>query len=358
MEQLRGGGQEPAGLLDIRVQIQKHEELAFDALVDYWPSVPGRDSTGEESAVDCMAIIAKIYWAKIIPSSRPQPQADESEFSRYIWLLFEEKGMSGSWPLRDSARNRVVSVIRRELGPDFTFETLCRSKIVVDSLWASPDNQLTYPEIKQGPEHPHGTIVCSGAEMATKGFLEWDGVSCPSLADLTSRVTKETQLPDNNKLFVYLQRPSLLEVRFTPGAGCKLSLRDLFQFSTDYWVPYKLNESLSRLRKEGKQAYMLMAVVKHRKSPQDADCVRVFFEDGMELLPALAANNPMPDWGFKADESIPSGTKLSLYYIPVPHLSPGVVITERKMIYTFPDHMIQGVRDFGLLFDAKGLEES
>lgn len=74
----------PARLADIRVNFRENEELAFHALTKYWPSVPGRDSTGEEAAVDCMAIMARAAWAKVKPNSRPLPRDEDEALSRYI----------------------------------------------------------------------------------------------------------------------------------------------------------------------------------------------------------------------------------------------------------------------------------
>lgn len=352
MAQSREGGREHEKLLDFRVKFRNREKLAFRALMYYWPSVPGRDCIGEEAAVDCMVIVVKSSWANLEPERRPEPQAGEDAFTRYIWMLFDSD-IAGYGELRDSARKDAVALIREELGPGFTFETLCRSKIVVNNLWAVSCNQLTFTEFIQGPDHPQGKIVCKGAEMATKGFLEWDGVACPSLAELTSKVTKQTQLPDGNTHFVYFRAPFLLEVRFTPGDGCKHSLKDIFQFSTDTWVLHKVDESLFRMRQEGKQAYRLMAVVKHRDRPEGADCVRVFWKDGLEQLPIIAANRAVPDWGFKADESIPSGVKLSLFYATVPGVSEDVVINERKVCYHVPDDVRHRTQAFSRLWAAK-----
>lgn len=98
---------------------------------------------------------------------------------------------------------------------------------------------------------------------------------------------------------------------------------------------------LSELRQEGSHAYSLMAVVRHLESPHDADCIRVFCEDGLEQLPTLAARTPMPDWGFTASEKVPSGVKLTLFYAAVSHPSPEISINERHMLHRVPDEFRQ-----------------
>ncbi|KAK7747274.1 hypothetical protein SLS53_001527 [Cytospora paraplurivora] len=315
MAQGRTEGREVARLADLRVSFRDDERWALKALGIYWPSVPGRDSVGAASAADCMTILFKMIWSRITPATRPKPNAEEDAFACYTWMVFDPD-IPGYEELLGSMRNNALAPIKEEHGDDITFEALCRSRVVIDNLWAVPDHQLTYPVFVKGPGYPQPALYKTGVDMAATGFPEWDGVSCPSLEQLTRNVTREERLADGNTLFTYFQSQSVLEVRFTPVKGSKHSLRDIFQFYADSWVVHRVDGP----RQEGKQAYMLIAVVKHRESLHGADSIRTLFLNGMEQLPTLASTKPMQDWGFKADECIPDGIKLSLFYSAVSQL--------------------------------------
>lgn len=178
-----------------------------------------------------------------------------------------------------------------ELGENFSFHDFCRSKMATEVLWEKVPYQLTYPWTIKNDENPFGVPLGTMQSMAVAGRVTWNGKKPPTIQDRINKISGEKRM-DDGMASRHFRNPALLEVEFTPAKSCDKSLDDLVQFSANKWVFEECKDDSTKCieRQQGEQAYMLRAVVRHRKDPVGSDSIRVLGRDGREVMPPAAVS--------------------------------------------------------------------
>ena len=202
--------------------------------------------------------------------------------------------------LTKAARKEVVKAdsLTEDLEGDFWFGHLCRSGMVIDTLWEKSAYQLTYPWLIKDDKYPLGRPMATPKSMAKKRLVKWDRVRPATIRDRINQVTSQRTV-GHVVASRYFHSPALLlQVDLRSSEGCENSLDDLFHFPAKKWVvdDYGSDSELFKMRQEGETPYVLRAAVKHRQGPGESDSIRLFRGDGAEVVPTTAKDITFPDW--------------------------------------------------------------
>lgn len=312
----RSSAQKP--LHDARIITRGDRRHLGHELSRNWPSIPGRyRDSHEASALDSVVILLRVAFAMFDELHPKEDIAeDEGDFSRYAWASYDHS--HGQYQIMERARQLALQDIKKNLGPntDITFANLCKSPSMVAALWAHVDFQATRPWIMTSPQYPNGTVVKSSAEIAKGPAPLWTGDD--EIQDFVEAITHSKRVPGQTEArkWVLFNSPRLLHIDLLPSDTAKVSLQKAWRFWSDIWRPIPTDDPrIVKVDKRGKIGYVLTAIVRHAKRDGNPDQIRLFRPNGMELLPKnLADSEPMPDWGFKMNEPVPKGEKLSLFY--------------------------------------------
>lgn len=273
----------PSSFDDIRVKYVMDEEQSLFYLQQNWPFVPGQDFAGRWSGFGCVLMVVRMAWTLFPTSDRPLVSAHEDAWARFVWADFPQ-----------GAREDAVVAAANALGagPATPFAQLCRCDRAVDTIWNHSSHRLLLTTARGRDP----------AQVAREGVLTWDGVAPSSLARLVDSTS--------GARYVF-NKPWMLQLDLQPAPGSTVSLRDVWHFQADRWA---WEEGVCRVA--GKQAYVVVAMVKHREEPQGPDLLRMFCPDGRDFMPSGAQANPV-SWGFAFDQPIPAGKNLSVFYISI-----------------------------------------
>lgn len=315
--------------VDVRRLFHDDEARLSRTLLKDWPTVPstGRDSA--TSGLDCAVILCGAVFSRTRPENIPDISESDSRFVQYVFSHFnqEEPGYADRVSqLAKKALRDATEGMKDDIVPSFA--RLCRCQGMVDLIWGHPRYRLTQPWVLHGPGQPRGGTVCkSGEEISRDGVLQWDGARPEAIEELVSSVTRTEAADGAGKSgcykAVYFNSPQLLQLELSQGQGSQCSLMRIWRFWADTYIPGPADgdKNMVQFRKGKKIAYIVTAIVRHRKDPAGSDSIRLFREDGMEILPGgLAAHETVPGWGFGLDDVIPVGEKLSIVYSSYPSL--------------------------------------
>lgn len=336
---------------DIREEHSDEDVALFLALINTWPGVPGLDIDARYSGIHCAVMVQRANWVAIPASEWPRPSAGDDSLTR---LVFAKLDLND--PGYENGLKAMYKEILSDLGKsvdDASFARVCRGQMMRDNLWnlASGRYQLTRPRFLQGPDISGVKLICSGDELAKEGFLTWDGISPPTAKALIDDMTREITKPGNTASeFVIFNTPTLMQVDLVPGPDSTRSLADIWRFEAwSYELRAVEGGEGSILAERPPQPYTIVAIVRHRQSPEGYDSMRFFRRDGQELLPDQAINRDFPSWGFKLSDVVPPGERLSIFYQAVrdvEHSAP----RERRRLPRIPETVQKSILDWMDMF--------
>lgn len=132
----------------------------------------------------------------------------------------------------------------------------------------------------------------------------------PYLADGVTRGRRGHQGEVTYEIF---NSPWLFQIDLRPAQASRGSLRDIWHFGANRWALTRSEEGAIGTTVDGKQAYTIAAIVRHRASPQDDDLIRLFSLTGMEVIPECW-RDVAPRSGFGLDEPLPVDRGFSIFY--------------------------------------------
>lgn len=321
--------------MDLREAVDGREATGL-ILGKQWPSVPGRDTYGAAATLDSAVILLRSIWGLLLPPEIDTPDMAANDFTRYAWAQYgndteiclqtdEEIEIAQQW-VGEKAKLALEHIKKSTGSGAIQFQDICRGPDMVAAMWGRRRFHLTWPPFACGPTKPAAEATMSMDELSRQSLYTWDGVSPPTLEEVVNPdVRMEDPNSPGNFVFAYPRGPQVIQVNLTPGGRSRHTLLDLWRFVVR---PYK------RVAVEGAEAqwtyergetlhYTLIAMVGKQNTEVKtsrgvrqvkADLIRLFRDDGQELVPWLCVNNPRPPWEFGVRDAIRAGTKLSLFY--------------------------------------------
>lgn len=287
---------------DLRQVFRDDDTRLSKALLERWPKVPTKGKDWMTSGLDCAVVLCRSIFSTYQTKYIRKAREDDGPFVQYMFSHFEHYDANYKNRLSES----VEAALRDLLGDirGWSFAHLCRSQAMIDVMWCHPRYHLTMPWILNGPEHAEGGKICKfEEEISSDGILAWDGSSPGTIEELVSSVTVEEKVMDSdNYKLAYFTTPTVLQLDLTQGQDSQCPLSSIWRVWSDIYGMVQTDDNKGKgpceiQKKVRKLAYLITAIVRHRKDPTGSDSICIWRRNGLEQLPDAPAemNEVMPD---------------------------------------------------------------